>query len=126
MNIEQTTPLVFYPGWDAVHRDWTPLSVPFEAWQRSFWQTFIIRFNQFISIVLATAFFLLLGSTGEAANKWKHAWRTVVRRTGMRDLNASKLSTFQAQSRGGRSVTFERQASLDSVARLSYKIRRSV
>ncbi|KAI0314140.1 GPCR fungal pheromone mating factor [Amylostereum chailletii] len=94
MNAEQATTLVFYPGWDAIHQDWSPRLIPSTVWRPKFWQAFDLRFNQYVTIVLAVAFFFLLGMTDEAIKKWKRALRVAGHRRNAQDLDASKLSTF--------------------------------
>ena len=60
------SPLPFWPGWDVIHSDWGPVSVPADEWKPFPWDNFEVRWDEWINVLLAVIFFSLFGVTEEA------------------------------------------------------------
>ena len=79
-NILQGGITGFWPGWKAIHSDFSTIpTATSEEWKaRGFWTIFEVRFYQWINPVFALAFFLLFGLT-EQKRSWYRSifWRAV-------------------------------------------------
>ena len=74
------TPLVFYPGWDAIHAHWEPERIPAFLWKSNKWAVYSVRFDQLICPFLGITIFLLCGLHKEARAKYRRLFAAIIRR----------------------------------------------
>ena len=70
----------FWSGWDVVHYDFSTIpTTTSEEWKADgFWTIFEVRFDQWVNPILALAFFLLFGLTGQKRSCYRSIfWRAV-------------------------------------------------
>lgn len=75
------TNAVFYPGWNSVHSDWSPIFIPAHGpggWAETFWRNFLIRWDEWIRVLLASIFFLLFGFTKEARKVYMTVFWSII------------------------------------------------
>ena len=70
-DVSQSETVGFWPGWDIVHGHFGKIpKISSKDWKaQGFWSIFNIRFDQWVNVICAAAFFLLFGLT-----KSKRAW----------------------------------------------------
>ncbi|KAI0316301.1 pheromone A receptor-domain-containing protein [Amylostereum chailletii] len=69
----------FYPGWHAVHADWTPASTTAAAWRSEFWVHFQSILQEWQYPVLSVLIFSIFCSTREALGTYRRfLWATAV------------------------------------------------
>ncbi|VDC06349.1 unnamed protein product [Peniophora sp. CBMAI 1063] len=110
---------VFYPGWAAVHADWTPVSISAAEWHS---QGPLIVFTNvwdvWINAWLGFAIFGLFGLTREARQTYVRAFRIATRWTGRPRTRGSELTILRLPSthpnRSMEQADLKRQASTAS------------
>ncbi|KAI0034303.1 hypothetical protein K488DRAFT_69261 [Vararia minispora EC-137] len=96
LDTRSSNNFVFYPGWDVVHSNFAPFSVPEEVWRTAdFWPIFTIYFTPWYNVVLSLAIVAIFGTSAEAWDVYRHSYHAVTARLGFRS-NAESNSTLSA------------------------------
>lgn len=101
LDSKSSDPFIFYPGWDVVHADWTPLQYTRDEWRSSDWGTFTLYFTLWANVVLSLAIFGLFGFTPEALDVYKRGLSKVSRRLGRTPSASQNPTTSELVFRGG-------------------------
>ena len=102
LDSKSSDPFIFYPGWNVVHADWTPLTATREEWRASGWGTFTLYFTLWANVILAIAIFGLFGFTPEALDVYRRGLSSVSRRFGRTPNTSQNPVTSALVFRGGR------------------------
>lgn len=71
-------PHIFYPGWDAVHRNWTPVAVSAAEWHtQGTLAIFSVAWDEWIGVWVSVAAFGLFGLTLDARRTYVGVFRGV-------------------------------------------------
>ncbi|KAI0316922.1 GPCR fungal pheromone mating factor [Amylostereum chailletii] len=66
----------FWPGFDVVHRDFTPVLLPAEIWKEKTVTRLSVRASQYVNVVSGVLIFVLFGLSGESRELYRRAfWR---------------------------------------------------
>ena len=95
------SPLPFWPGWDVIHSDWGPVSVPADEWKPFPWDNFEVRWDEWINVLLAVIFFSLFGVTEEAVSNYRLAFLAAAKRFGYTPSVKAEASAVVFETRGG-------------------------
>lgn len=98
-------PIVFWPGWKAIHSDWRPVSVPASEWKPFPWDNFEVRWDEWINVLLAVVFFALFGLTEEASHIYRNAFSAIGRRFGYSPVVKAEASAVVFDTRGGEATS---------------------
>ena len=93
----------FWPGWKVIHGDFSIIATATsEEWKADgFWTIFEVRFDQWVNPILALAFFLLFGLTGQKRSCYRSIFWRAVKPFGFRPRVDPVVSSIAFGSRPG-------------------------
>ncbi|KZV72017.1 STE3-domain-containing protein [Peniophora sp. CONT] len=93
LSIMKATSLPFYPGWESVHSDWTPVSISWAKLNsKGVPELAFVHYSFWISPIFALAFFGLFGFTAGARASYWRVIHTVIARLGWKKASFSQDS----------------------------------
>ncbi|KZV63667.1 STE3-domain-containing protein [Peniophora sp. CONT] len=75
LNMGRDRDIPFWPGWEAVHGHWEPVTVvSVETWGASLWDRLLVHWHEWLCVVYAVAIFALFGVSHDARVTYKKAF----------------------------------------------------
>ena len=69
----------FWPGWTAIHSDWSPVGFPTTVWNQYSLNRFAIHWNEWKTPIFAYIFFIVYGLSNQARDRYMRALSSVSR-----------------------------------------------
>ena len=69
----------FWPGWTAIHTDWSPVGITTSEWEKFSLNHFVIHWNEWKTPIFAYIFFIVYGLTNQARDRYMRALTSVSR-----------------------------------------------
>lgn len=93
----QPPPNEFYPGWKAVHANFSTIPMnPASNWSKDVWFTITVIWELWTNPVIAFAFFALFGLTEEARLTYRKFFCAVMRPLGLKEPPARNITFFES------------------------------
>ena len=98
--LERKDSFVFWPGWRAVHADFSSIPVAtYESWSsHGIWCIFFVKWSQWVNPLYAVVFFVLFGLSSQARERYQRAFRIVCTPLGRRCQDKPSVSDIAFES----------------------------
>ena len=64
----------FWPGWDTIHTDWSPVGITAVEWKAFSANHFVISWNEWKMPIFAYIFFAVYGLSSQARDRYASIW----------------------------------------------------